>query len=143
RRVLVSHAGQPHLLELFLDPVNDLRCAEPTLLPERERDVVKDAHRVEQRPSLEDDAIALPDLVEGRAPETRDVLAIHPNGTRVRPEEPDQVPQQHRLAATAPADHHHDLAGRHVQAEPAEHTLTAERLVQVLDLDHGSTDPKK
>ena len=51
--------------------------------------------------------------------------------------------EQHRLATAAPTDHDHDLAAGHVQAEPAQDRLTTEGLVEVLDPNHGKTDPRK
>src|SRR5438876_140037 len=71
RRVLVPHAGQPDLFQLFLDAPGDLRFLEPGPLAERKGHVVEDGHGVEEGPALEHDAVALPDPVQGRAPEPR------------------------------------------------------------------------
>jgi hypothetical protein len=52
------------------------------------------------------------------------------------------VLEQDGLAAAAPPDDNHDLGGRDVQVEPAQHRLIAERLVQLLHADHGKRDPR-
>src|SRR6266496_3293818 len=88
-------------------------------------------------------AIAPADRLEGGAPELGDVDAVHEHGARVRPQEPEQVLEQHRLAAAAPADDDHDLARRDVEIHPLQHGLAAEGLSQALDADHGSTEPRK
>jgi len=37
------------------------------------------------------------------------------------------------------AEHHHDLAGCHLEVDVLEHVQLAEVLVDVLDLDHGGS----
>jgi hypothetical protein len=100
----VPHVHEPDLEELLLHPLGDVAGGQVRLLAQGEGDVVEDRHRVEERPALEDDAVAPADRLEGGAAELGDVDAVHEHGARVRPQEPEQVLEQHRLAATAPAD---------------------------------------
>src|SRR5437773_5519079 len=111
------------------------------LLPERERHVVGACHRVEQRAALEDDSVALPDLVERASAKARDLDAVHEHPAAVGAQEADQVPEEDRLASAAPADDDRDRARGDVQVEPAQHRLPAERLDEPLDLDHGLASP--
>jgi hypothetical protein len=142
-RVFVPHAAEADLVELLLHAPVDLAGPQPASLPEGEGHVVEDRHRVEERPALEDDAIALPDAVQLAAPQARDVGAVHDHRAGIRSEQADEVLEQHRLAPAAAADHHHDLAGGDVEVDAAQYRLGAEALVEALDPDHGSTDPKK
>src|SRR5262249_53700672 len=96
---------------------------------------------VEERAALEDDAVALADLVERGAAQPGDVDAVHVHRPRIGPKEPDEVLQEHRFAAAASADHDHDLAGRNAQADPAKHPLGPERLLEAFHADHGKSDP--
>src|SRR5262249_33711011 len=142
RGVLGAHAPQPDLIQLLLDAADDFRTADPALLPERERDIVEHRHRVEERAALEDHPVALSDPVERSATEPRDLRAVDEDVAPVRMEEAEEVLEQHRLASAAAADHHHDLPGGHVEVEPAQDGLGAERLLELLDADHGRTDPR-
>src|SRR2546427_164785 len=99
------------------DPLRDLRAGQMQLLPERERHVVGACHRVEQRAALEDDSVALPDLVERAPAKARDLDAIHEHPAAVGAQEADQVPEEDRLASAAPADDDRDRARGDFQVE--------------------------
>ena len=72
-----------------------------------------------------------------------DVRAVHQHRPRVGTQEPEEMLEEHRLAAAAPADDNHDLARGHVQVHAPEDGLAAEGLAQSLDADHGRTEPRK
>ena len=111
------------------------------LLPERERHVVGACHRVEQRAALEDDSVALPDLVERASAKARDLDAVHEHPAAVGAQEADQVPEEDRLASAAPADDDRDRARGDFQVDLMQHLLPVEPLDQPLDLDHGLASP--
>jgi hypothetical protein len=141
--VLVPHVGEADLLELLLHPILDLRRFQAGFLPEREGDVLGDRHGVEEGAPLEDHPVALADAVQLAPAQARDLGAVHRDRPRVGAEQSDEVLEQDRLAAAAPADDHHDLAGGDVEIDAAQDRLAAEALVEVLDPDHGRTDPRK
>src|SRR5207247_9776000 len=97
--------------------------------------------RAQRRAALDGDAVAPPDLVERAPVEAGDVRAIHEHAARVGAQEPDQVPEKHRLTAAAPADDDRDRARGDVQVEPPQHLLPAERLDEPLDLYHRLASP--
>ena len=138
RRVLAAHLLEPHLLELLLDPLRDLRGPELRLLAQGKGDVVEDRHGIEQGAALEDHPVAPPHRLEGRPAQPRDVHPIHEHGARVRAHEAQEVLEEHGLAPAAPADDDHDLARGHVQIHALEHFLAAEGLAQALDPNHAS-----
>src|SRR3984893_5510330 len=142
-RILRPHAAQPHLLELLLDAPADLGIGAPALLPEGEGDVLEDGHGVEEGPALEDHPVALPHPVECAAPQAGDIGAVHEHRARVGAKQPEQVLEQHRLAPAAAPDHDHDLAGGDVEIAAPEHLTDRISLVEALDADHRSTDPRK
>src|SRR5215475_4184610 len=143
RGVLVPHVHQADLQEFLLHAAGDLRRGHLRLLAQRERHVVEHGHGVEEGAPLEDYSIAAPHHLEGGAPEAGDVRAVHENGARVRPQETQEVLEEHRLAAAAAADDHHDLGRGHLEIDPPEHGLSAEGLAQTLNADHGRTEPRK
>ena len=80
---------------------------------ERQRDVLADGHRAEERARLEHHAERRPAHLERRARRRRrsSIVARH------RRLEPDQVAEQRRLAAAAAAEDREDLAARHVERQ--------------------------
>jgi capsid protein len=137
------HPGEADLLELLLHALAHLAGGEQALLPQGEGHVVVDRHGVEEGAALEDHAVAVAHPVQIASPEPGDVDAVHHHRARVGPQQADQVLEQHRLAAAATPDHHHDLAGGDVEIEAAQDRLGAEALAESLHPDHGRTDPRK
>ena len=55
----------------------------------------------------------------------------------VRADQPEEVPEEHRLAAAGPPDDDHQLGRRDLEVDAAEHRLAAEALAERLDPDRG------
>ena len=143
-------SAEPDLRQRLLRPRQELGRGQPAALPERESDVLEHGQRVEERAALEHDPVALADLVEGPAAEGRHVLAVDDHAAGVGPDQAEQVPEQHRLAAAAAADDDHQLGRRDLEVDAAEDLLAPEALAEPLDPDggrrrrrHGSTEPRK
>src|SRR5258705_4383055 len=143
RGVLVPHVHQADLGQLLLDAPGDLRRAHLRLLVKGEGHVVEDGHGVEEGPALEDDTVAAAYRLEGGAPQARDVRAVHQHRPRVGTQEPEEMLEEHRLAAAAPADDAQDAAPGDAQDQPPDDHVAAEGLAQSLDADHGRTEPRK
>src|SRR3989454_12307529 len=126
---------------LFRSPLGDLGLGQPNFLAQREGDVVAAAHRVEERPALEDDAVAPADRVERPAGQPRDLLVVHQHAPRVGPQQADEVLEEDGLAAAAAPDDHGDRARRDLEVDAPQHGLPAEALGQSLDLDHRLASP--
>src|SRR5207247_7093186 len=107
----------------------------------REGDVVAAAHRVEERPALEDDAVAPADRVERLAGQPRDLLVVHQHAAGVGPQQADEMLEEDGLAAAAAPDDHGDRARRDLEVDAPQHGLPAEALGQSLDLDHRLASP--
>ena len=101
-----------------------------------EPDVLEDVHRVEQRAVLEDVADAGAELGQLLPLELAHLLAVHDDGAAVRPDEADDVLEQHALAGARWAQQRHRLALAHLEVDPVQHHLLAEALVDVDELDH-------
>src|SRR5262249_31331101 len=119
-------------------------------LPDGEQHVVQHAQRVEEGPALEHDAEALTDPVQGPSAEGSHVLAVDDHAPGIGPDQPKEVPEQHRLAAPPAPDDDHQLGLGNLETHPAEDFLAPEALAEALDADqgdwsgaHGSTEPRK
>ena len=98
-----------------------------------------DPHLLAHTPSL---GVSHPpaDAVGARAIPER--LAVEPNFARlVRLEEVDTA-QERGLAAAAAADERHHLAVGNVEIDPAQHSDSAERLLEPANLDHARSPAK-
>ena len=88
--------------------------------------------------------------VEGSPVEARHVLAVDEHPPAVGPDQPEQMPQEHRLAATRAPDDDHQLGGCDLEIDAAQDLLVAEALAEPFDPDgrgggggHGSTEPRR
>ena len=97
-RELLQVVEQPDHACLLEDDLADLALGLLRVLAQRERDVVVEVHRAEQRAVLEQHAELAPDPVQVLLAHADDVLAVDPDLARVGPQQPDDVLQQHRLA---------------------------------------------
>src|SRR5688572_24110068 len=135
-RIFRLHALEPDLAERGIDALDDLRAGQAQLLAQGEGHVLTARHGVEQRAALEDDAVTPPDIVERAPAEPRHVHVVDEDAAGVGSEEPDEVTQEHRLAAAAAPDDDGDGAGGDLQIKAAQHRVVAERLPEAFDLDH-------
>jgi hypothetical protein len=97
--------------------------------------VLTHRERVEQRARLEDDGHAVFVLDVGRL----NRLPLEKNLAAVRPFQPDDMLEQHRLATAAGSHNHENLAGQDIEINALQDLLAAETLVQVSHLQtHGA-----
>jgi hypothetical protein len=82
--------------------------------------------------------------------EDRHVLAVDHHVTGIRPDQAEEVPEQHGLTPAGATDDHHELGRCDLEVDPAEDLLAPEALVEPLDADYrrgrlrlGSTEPRK
>jgi hypothetical protein len=128
-------------VDLVHDDAADLALGLLGVLAERERDVVVEVHRAEQRAVLEEDAEQLADLVQLPLAAGGDVGALNENVAFVRFEQADEALEEDGLAGTGRAEHDVDLARGEGQRDVAPDELAAEGLRQPLDADcHPHTD---
>ena len=106
------------------------------VLEQRERDVLRDGERAEERARLVDDPHLAVELLHLAHVRRRDVHAEDADAARLRLLQADQVLEQRRLAAARAAEDHHDLAAADGHADVVEDDLVAVAGGQVLDLDH-------
>ena len=126
-----GQAGQLHLLE---DDVLDLLLGLLGVLAQRERDVVEQVLRAEQRPVLGQHAEQLAHLVQLALGDAGDVLAVDHHRTLLGLEQADQGLEEHRLAGARRAEHDADLARRQGQADVLPDRLATEPLGEVSTL---------
>jgi hypothetical protein len=107
------------------------------VLAQRERDVLSDVHRVEQRGPLEHHPELGAEHVELLTPQGRDVLPVDEHAPPIRREQPDDVLHQHRLAAARAAEDHRRRPRGEVEVDALQHGVVAEALVELFDADHG------
>jgi hypothetical protein len=144
----VAHLGEAHLRERLMGARKQLARWVPFALPDREQDVLEHGRRVEERAALEDHPEALADAVEGAAAEARDVLAADQDTPAVGVDQSQEMPEEHRLAASRASDDDHQLGRRHLEVDAAEDLLGPEALPEPFHPDgrgaggHGSTDPR-
>ena len=113
----------------------DLVLALVGVLAKRERRVVEDVHRAEERAVLEQDAELLPHLEQLLVGHVRHRLAVHQHVALVRVEQADHVLDADRLAGAGRAQDHRDLVVRQAEVEPVQDAVAAERLDDVDELD--------
>ena len=134
---LVARALEAHLAQAPHDDVLDLVLALVGVLAERERDVVVEVHRAEERAVLEQDAELLAHLEELVVGHRRHGLAVHEHVALVRIEQADHVLDADRLPGARRAEDHRDLVLGDAEVEAAQDLVAAERLVDVDELDRG------
>jgi hypothetical protein len=105
------------------------------VLPQRKGDVVEAAHRVEERPELEDHPELLADRDELPVVERDDVHAVDLDAPRIGLFQAEQLPREHALAGARAADHDVDAASLDVEVHPAQHRDTAVALDEPTDSD--------
>ena len=134
-RHLLARASEPDLVQPPHDDVLDLVLALLRVLAQRERDVVVQVHRAEQRAVLEQQPELLAHLEQVVVGHVRDRLAVHEDVALVGVQQPDHVLDADRLTgAGRTEDHrHHPLGQAHVRA--AQDPVAPERLVDVDELD--------
>ena len=126
---LVLVATEAHQVQLLHDDVTDLAFLLLGVLAQRERGVVVEAHRAEQRAVLEHDAEQRADLVELLGGALDDVGAVDDDGAALRAQQSDQGLQEHRLAGTRGAQQHADLTLRDVHRDVFPDSLGPKDLV--------------
>ena len=110
--------------------------------PHRKHHVFHRGEAGQQIERLEDVADPLgPKTVAFRLGHQRDVPVVNPHLARIGPADARDDVQQRRLAATALADQHHLLAGRHAELGNLQHRQgravgLPERLLQILQEQH-------
>ena len=97
-RHLVRGGRQAHLAESPVHDLADLVLALVRVLAKRERRVVEDVHRAEERAVLEQDAELLPHLEQLLVRHVRHGLAVHDHVALVGIEQADHVLDAHGLA---------------------------------------------
>ena len=113
------------------------------MLAQRERDVLADGERVEEGALLEQHAHLPAHRDERVLVERLEARAFHLDAALVRTQEAVQVLQEDALPAAAAAEEDERLAGRHVEVDPAQHRLVAERLRDALAADRGAHVTRK
>src|SRR4051812_35902354 len=116
-RHLLAGAAEADLLETAVDDVRDLVLALVGVLAKRERDVVPQVHRAEQRTVLEQDAELLAHLEQLVVGHVRHGLAVHEHVALVRVEQADHVLDADRLAGARGAEDHRDLVVGEAEVE--------------------------
>src|SRR5205823_1093048 len=104
--------------------------------PQREGDVLKDVHRVEERPFLKRHPELAAEAVQLHRLHVTDVLTIDNDVSAVRLHQSDDVLERHALADARSAHDHQRLAAIDVDRHVVEHFSPAERFVDVLERDH-------
>jgi hypothetical protein len=108
------------------------------VLAERERDVVVDVHRPEQRAVLEQDAELLAHLEQIVVAHARDRLTVDEHVALVRVEQADHVLDADRLTRAGGPEDHRDLVVRKAEVEAVQDLVATEGLVHVDELDRVS-----
>ena len=134
-RQALAGVGQADLVEALVDDVGDLLLGHLRVLAQRERDVVVDVHRAEQRAVLEQDPERPAHLEQLGRPQLGDRAAMHDDVALVGEQQADQVLDEHALARARRAEHDADHALRDTDVEAVENTGLAEALVHVDALD--------
>ena len=136
--ILVARPSEVHDSQRFRDPLVELL---PSQLSgaQPDGDVVGDRHRVEQRRELEYVANVAAQRVQGRSLEGRHRAAVHNDLAGVRLQQTHDVLQGDALPGAGVPDDHHGLAVPYLEREAGEHLFVAERLAEVLKLDHRSS----
>ena len=104
-------AGQLDHLQRLGNLRRDLLRREPPGLFECEADILRNRHRVEQRPALEQHSELAANPQQVALVHRDDALPVHPHVARVGPDEPDEELEQDAFPAAAPADDDESLAG--------------------------------
>src|SRR6185436_2101984 len=127
---------QPDERELEADEGRDEVHRQVGVLPERNRDILRDRQGGKQGAVLEQHAetpAQRVQLVGARAP---DVGAEQPDRAARGPDQPDRLLQQHRLAGSAGADERHHLAPADREAHPVVDHLGAEARDHGIGFEH-------
>ena len=90
------------------------------MLAQRQRHVLEDRHRIEQRAALEQHPDARPRAEELALGEPRHVLAGHVDAAALGPREAADQAQHRGLARAAAAEHHGDLGAHEAAGEAVE-----------------------
>src|SRR4051812_24797911 len=107
---LVAGVGEADLAQAPVDDLGDLVLALVGVLPQRERRVVVEVHRAEERAVLEQDAELLAHLEQLVVLEVRHGLAVDQDVALVGIQQADHVLDAHRLASARRPQDHRDLA---------------------------------
>ena len=106
------------------------------MLPERKRDVLLDAHRVEQGASLEEHRETAADGRELLLRQGHDGLAENRHVAFVRPRQAVDVPQRDALARPGRAEDTENLPAANLQVDPRQDVLAGIALPDVVELDN-------
>src|SRR5207248_931833 len=104
------------------------------VLDERERDVLRDRQRIEQRAQLEEEAELLADRDHRPLAEHVDALALEPDFAVIRLEQSDDVLEQDALSGAAGADHDYALAFLDRKRDVAQDFQVPEALVEMFEV---------
>src|SRR5262249_34685528 len=133
--------AQVHETEDLSDAARDALLVERRVLAERERDVLEDAHRVEEGPALEQHAHLAADGTELLLVEIRDVRAVHEDPAGIGVVEAVQLTQGNGLSGARASEDDEHLATLHREVHVVEHDLAAEFLRHAAELDDRGLGP--
>jgi len=128
RRVAVVDVREAHELELAAYPPAYLVLAERRVLSQRQRHVLADRERIEERGALEEHTKAHAHLKKLFTAEPGDVLPLEEYLPGVGDDEAGDVLEHDALAAAAAADDDERLPPRDVEIEVLEHGRAVEGL---------------
>ena len=131
-RGVVVHPHQPELLERHL---HRLLLGHVAVLSDRQRDVLLQGHRVEQRRVLKHHRAPLAHWIEFLLAQARDLEVIQKDLPLVGHQQPHQVLDQHGLSRAGLTDDKEDLAGAHLEVDAAQDVLWSKALEDVFEDD--------
>ena len=129
---------QTHLLQLDLDHRGNGIVVQPGVVLERQGDVLRQRHRIEQGTALK----RHPDFAtQGRELIFRhpvDVLTVDQDPSRVRGQHAHQHLEEGGLAVAGGSQDAQGLAFLELEGDVVEHAVRTEAAVHALDFDHGA-----
>ena len=136
RELLGGPFGQADQRDLAGRDLVHQRLRHRTVLAQRHLDVLHDGQRAEQRAVLEQHAPALFERAQLGLVGVQHVAPQHLDAAALRPPQPDNRAQQHRLAGAGAADDAEHLAAPHIEVEAVMDGLAAETGHQTAHPDH-------
>ena len=136
RKLMAGVARQADQGQLECGQLLEQRLGQLQAFAPRRLDVLGDGQRAEQGAVLEQHPLPRLQGVSLRLTEPPDVVPEHLDLATLRPQQPENVAQQDRLARARAADHPEHLARMHLEVEPIVHHLRPETGAQPAD-PHG------